>query len=91
MGFLKRSSKVVTHQQAKLPERSEEARGLSGIRDRLAVVAIEDKPNAITISQFKRQKMVEQKQDMEQLKQRKDERSRRIQGLLAMRQAHAAY
>ena len=87
MGFLNRSTKVA-HQQEMVPERSEEVKGVAGIRERLKDVAITDKK--LTVRQFKRQKKVEQKQGMVQLGQRKEDRSKRIQELLAMRKASAA-
>ena len=90
MGFLSRSTVKVAHQQETgAPERSEEVKGVAGIRERLKDVAITDK-KLLTIRQFKRQKKVEQKQGLIQLDQRKEDRLKRVQELLAKRKANAA-
>jgi len=88
MGFLNRSTTKVANQQDAVPERSEEVKGIAGIRERLKDIAITDKK--LTIRQFKRQKKVEQKQGMIQLDQRKEDRSKRVLELLAKRKANAA-
>lgn len=89
MGFLNRSTVKVAHQQETAPERSEEVKGVAGIRERLKDVAITDK-KLLTIRQFKRQKKVEQKQGLIQLDQKKEDRLKRVQELLAKRKANAA-
>ncbi len=86
MGFLlNRSTTKVANQQETVHERSEEVKGVAGIRERLKDVAITDKK--LTLRQFKRQKKVEQKQCMIRLDQRKEDRLKRVQELLAKRQA----